>query len=56
MHVRYIFHRAAYPLPADGTAFPNPNGQISISRYVGELGGDNNTVREENKHYGYLFC
>jgi iron complex outermembrane recepter protein len=47
--------RAAYPLPADGTVFANPNGPIPISRYVGEIGGDNNTVHEENKHIGYLF-
>lgn len=49
------YGRAGYPLPATGTILPNINGQIPVSRYIGELGGENNTVREENRQLGYQF-
>lgn len=49
------YGRPGYPLPADGTIAPNPNGRIPVRRYVGELGGENNTVREENRQLGYQF-
>jgi iron complex outermembrane recepter protein len=42
----------AFPLPARGTVLPNPNGEISISRFVGEPSNPN-PVAEHNYHFGY---
>jgi iron complex outermembrane receptor protein len=41
-----------FPLPAEGTVLPNPNGQIPISRFVGEPSNPN-PVSEVNKQFGY---
>ncbi|HWB98746.1 MAG TPA: TonB-dependent siderophore receptor [Bryobacteraceae bacterium] len=48
--------RHAFPLPAKGTVLPNINGEIPVSRYVGELGDDGNSVHEDNRHLGYQFA
>lgn len=41
-----------FPLPAEGTVLPNPNGDIPVNRFVGEP--DNpNPVSEVNKQFGY---
>ena len=42
-----------FPLPAEGTVLPNPNGQIPISLFVGEPSNPN-PVSEVNKQFGYL--
>lgn len=42
----------AFPLPAEGTVLPNPNGEIPISLYVGEPSNPN-PVSEVNKQFGY---
>lgn len=47
--------RQGYPLPAAGTVLPNPNGEIPVNRYVGVLGGNNNTGEERNRQIGYQF-
>lgn len=47
--------RHAFPLPAKGTVLPNINGEIPISRYVGELADDTNQLHEDNRHLGYQF-
>jgi iron complex outermembrane recepter protein len=41
----------AFPLPAAGTVLPNPNGEIPISRYVGEP--DTNRMFERREQLGY---
>ena len=41
-----------FPLPAEGTVFPNPNGEIPISLFVGEPSNPN-PVSEVNKQVGY---
>src|ERR1700675_1415113 len=41
-----------FPLPAEGTVLPNPNGQIPISLFVGEPSNPN-PVSEVNKQFGY---
>jgi iron complex outermembrane recepter protein len=41
-----------FPLPAEGTVLPNPNGQIPISLFVGEPSSPN-PVSEVNKQFGY---
>lgn len=47
--------RAAFPLPAYGTIFSNPNGQIPDSLYLGETSNGANTLSEQSEHYGYVF-
>lgn len=47
--------RHAYPLPAKGTIAPNINGDIPISRYVGEVDPDGNSVKERNRQFGWEF-
>ncbi|WP_321469904.1 TonB-dependent siderophore receptor [uncultured Paludibaculum sp.] len=47
--------RHAFPLPAKGTVLPNINGEIPVSRYVGELGNDDNSVHEDNRQLGWEF-
>jgi iron complex outermembrane receptor protein len=42
-----------FPLPAEGTVLPNPNGEIPISLFVGEPSNPN-PVSEVNKQFGYL--
>jgi iron complex outermembrane recepter protein len=42
----------AFPLPAQGTVVPNPNGEIPISRFVGEPSNPN-PVSEVNRQFGY---
>jgi len=42
----------AFPLPARGTVLPNPNGEIPISRFVGEPSNPN-PVAELSYHFGY---
>jgi iron complex outermembrane receptor protein len=42
----------AFPLPAQGTVVPNPNGEIPISRFVGEPSHPN-PVSEVNQQVGY---
>ena len=42
----------AFPLPAEGTVLPNPNGEIPISLFVGEPSNPN-PVSEVNKQFGY---
>jgi iron complex outermembrane receptor protein len=42
----------AFPLPARGTVIPNPNGEIPISRFVGEPSNPN-PVAELSYHFGY---
>jgi iron complex outermembrane receptor protein len=44
----------AFPLPARGTVLPNPNGEIPISRFVGEPSNPN-PVSEINYQFGYKF-
>jgi iron complex outermembrane receptor protein len=41
-----------FPLPAQGTVLPNPNGEIPISLFVGEPSNPN-PVSETNKQFGY---
>jgi iron complex outermembrane recepter protein len=41
-----------FPLPAEGTVLPNPNGEIPISLFVGEPSNPN-PVSEVNKQFGY---
>lgn len=41
-----------FPLPAEGTVLPNPNGEIPISRFVGEPSNPN-LVSEVNKQFAY---
>jgi iron complex outermembrane recepter protein len=41
-----------FPLPAQGTVLPNPNGEIPISLFVGEPSNPN-PVSEVNKQFGY---
>lgn len=45
--------RHAFPLPAQGTVLPNINGEIPISRYIGETTDGTNGVHEDNRHIGY---
>lgn len=47
--------RHAFPLPASGTVLPNVNGDIPISRYLGETGGDDNSLHEDNRQLGWQF-
>jgi iron complex outermembrane receptor protein len=42
----------AFPLPARGTVIPNPDGEIPISRFVGEPSNPN-PVAELSYHFGY---
>jgi len=44
----------AFPLPAAGTVLPNPNGEIPVSRYLGEP-SDPDSVNEWNTRIGYEF-
>jgi len=41
-----------FPLPAQGTVLPNPNGEIPVSLFVGEPSNPN-PVSEVNKQVGY---
>jgi iron complex outermembrane recepter protein len=41
-----------FPLPAQGTVLPNPNGEIPISLFVGEPSNPN-PVSEVNRQFGY---
>jgi len=41
-----------FPLPAEGTVLPNPNGQIPIRTFVGEPSNPN-PVSEVNRQVGY---
>jgi iron complex outermembrane receptor protein len=41
-----------FPLPAQGTVLPNPNGEIPISLFVGEPSNPN-PVSEVNKQFGF---
>jgi len=41
-----------FPLPAQGTALPNPNGEIPISLFVGEPSNPN-PVSEVNRQFAY---
>jgi len=41
-----------FPLPAEGTVLPNPNGEIPISLFVGEPSNPN-PVSEFNRQFGY---
>jgi iron complex outermembrane receptor protein len=41
-----------FPLPAEGTVLPNPNGQIPVTLFVGEPSNPN-PVSEVNKQFGY---
>jgi iron complex outermembrane recepter protein len=41
-----------FPLPAEGTVLPNPNGEIPISLFVGEPSNPN-PVSEVNNQFGY---
>jgi len=43
-----------FPLPADGTVLPNPNGQIPVSLFVGEPSNPN-PASEVNTQVGYQF-
>ena len=43
---------SGFPLPAEGTVLPNPNGNIPISRFVGEPSNPN-PISEVNKQFGY---
>ncbi len=45
--------RQGMPLPAAGTALPNPNGAIPISTYNGELEAHANQLAEANQQIGY---
>ncbi|RYD47551.1 MAG: TonB-dependent siderophore receptor, partial [Verrucomicrobiaceae bacterium] len=42
------------PLPADGTVRPNPNGNISLDRYIG-IPGQGNNIEFERLRLGYEF-
>ncbi len=44
--------RLGFPLPATGTVRPNPNGEIPIDLFVGEL-GHNNHGAENDEQFGY---
>jgi iron complex outermembrane receptor protein len=46
--------RASMPLPAYGLVLPNPNGDLRISTYIGELGNDNK-VAQPSRQFGYQF-
>jgi len=43
-----------FPLPAAGTVLPNPNGEIPVTRFVGEPSNPN-PLSEVNKQIGYEF-
>ncbi|WP_229740912.1 TonB-dependent siderophore receptor [Silvibacterium dinghuense] len=45
--------RMAMPLPAVGLILPNPNGQIPISRYIGELEDHANGLAQATQQIGY---
>lgn len=47
----YDWDQLAMPLPAQGTVLPNINGEIPISRYVGEP--DSNKVEQWRARIGY---
>src|ERR1700675_2353615 len=41
-----------FPLPAEGTVLPNPNGEIPVALFVGEPSNPN-PVSEVNQQFGY---
>lgn len=47
--------RQGMPLPAQGLILPNPNGQIPISRYIGELEANANKMSQANQQFGFQF-
>ena len=47
--------RHAFPLPALGTVQPNINGDIPVTRYIGELTHNANRLHEDNRQLGYQF-
>jgi len=44
----------AFPIPAQGTVLPNPNGRIPIDRFIGN-GNDPGVVRDSTWTVGYQF-
>ena len=47
--------RQAMPLPAVGTVLPNPNGNIRMSLYNGELDNNANKLQQATQQFGYQF-
>ena len=47
--------RQGMPLPAAGTALPNPNGPLPISTYIGELEANANQLAQANQQFGIQF-